>query len=205
MREAQAAVEIMQAIEQAIPKEFLDIMTKAYEQAQQLQPPQPQDPTMAAVEVQKQMIQQRAQSDQMRIQAQQQRDQTQAQTQMQREQIQDQAKVRNEQIQVQRDQTQNELEQMRLQAQQQRDQAQIQTQQQRDAIQAELQQRQAQLTMQTEMLRQDREDARKQAELANRMQINEQDNQTAKDLAAAEIISGEKTAMTSGTSIDPNQ
>ena len=205
MQEAQAAVEIMQAIEQAIPKEFLDIMAKAYEQAQQLQPPQPQDPTMAAVEVQKQMIQQRAQSDQMRIQAQQQRDQTQAQTQMQREQIQDQAKVRNEQIQVQRDQTQNELEQMRLQAQQQRDQAQIQTQQQRDAIQAELQQRQAQLTMQTEMLRQDREDARKQAELANRMQINEQDNQTAKDLAAAEIISGEKTAMTSGTSIDPNQ
>lgn len=204
MQEAQAAVEIMQAIEQAIPPEFLQIMAKAYEQAQQLQPPQPQDPTMAAVEVQKQMIQQRAQSDQMRIQAQQQRDQTQAQTQMQREQIQDQAKVRNEQIQVQRDQSQNELDQMRLQVQQQRDQAQIQTQQQRDAIQAELQQRQAQLTMQTEMLRQDREDARKQAELANRMQMNEQDNQTAKDLAAAEIISGEKTAMTSGTSINPN-
>lgn len=205
MREAQAAVEIMQAIEQAIPKEFLDIISKAFEQAQSLQPPQPQDPTMAAVEVQKQMIQQRAQSDQMRIQAQQQRDQVQAQTQMHREQIQDQAKVRNEQIQVQRDQSQNQIEQMRIQADQQRDQAQIQTQQQRDAIQAELQQRQAQLTMQTEMLKQDREDARKQAELANRMQINQEDNQTAKDLAAAEILSGEKTAMTSGTSINPNQ
>jgi hypothetical protein len=204
MQEAQAAVEIQQAIEQAIPAEFLQIVAKAYEQAQQLQPPQPQDPTMAAVEVQKQMIQQRAQSDQMRVQAQQQRDQTQAQTQMQREQIQDQAKVRNEQIQVQRDQSQNELEQMRLQVQQQRDQAQIQTQQQRDAIQAELQQRQAQLTMQTEMLKQDREDARKQAELANRMQINQEDNQTAKELAAAEIASGENIALSTSTSINPN-
>ena len=204
MQEAQAAVEIQQAIEQAIPAEFLQIVAKAYEQAQQLQPPQPQDPTMAAVEVQKQMIQQRAQSDQMRVQAQQQRDQTQAQTQMQREQIQDQAKVRNEQIQVQRDQSQNELEQMRLQVQQQRDQAQIQTQQQRDAIQAELQQRQAQLTMQTEMLKQDREDARKQAELANRMQINQEDNQTAKELAAAEIASSENIALSTSTSINPN-
>ena len=179
MMEAQAAVEIQQAIEQAIPPEFLQIVAKAYEQAQQFQPPQPQDPTQAAAAVQRETIQQRAQSDQMRIQAQQQRDQIQAQSQAQRDQVQ-------------------------AQSQAQRDQIQAQTQSQRDAVQAELQQRQAQLTMQTEMLKQDREDARKQAELATRLQMNQEDNATAKDLAAAEILSGNKVDVTTGTGINPN-
>jgi hypothetical protein len=179
MMEAQAAVEIQQAIEQAIPPEFLQIVAKAYEQAQQFQPPQPQDPTQAAAAVQRETIQQRAQSDQMRIQAQQQRDQIQAQSQAQRDQVQ-------------------------AQSQAQRDQIQAQTQSQRDAVQAELQQRQAQLTMQTEMLKQDREDARKQAELTTRLQMNQEDNATAKDLAAAEILSGNKVDVSTGTGINPN-
>jgi hypothetical protein len=179
MMEAQAAVEIQQAIEQAIPPEFLQIVAKAYEQAQQFQPPQPQDPTQAAAAVQRETIQQRAQSDQMRIQAQQQRDQTQAQSQAQRDQVQ-------------------------AQSQAQRDQVQAQSQAQRDAVQAELQQRQAQLTMQTEMLKQDREDARKQAELSTRLQMNQEDNATAKDLAAAEILSGNKVDVSTGTGINPN-
>lgn len=179
MQEAQAAVEIQQAIEQAIPPEFLQIVNAAFQQAQQFQPPQPQDPTQAAAAVQREAIQQRAQSDQMRVQAQQQRDQVQAQSQAQRDQVQ-------------------------AQTQMQRDQVQAQSQAQRDAIQAELQQRQAQLTMQTEMLKQDREDARKQAELVTRLQMNQEDNETAKDLAAAEILSGNKVDVSTGTGINPN-
>lgn len=168
MLEAQAAVEIMQAIEQAIPKEFLDIMNKAHEQAQQLQPPQPQDPTMIAADVQKQSIAQRAQSDQMRIQAQKEQAQTQAQTQAQR------------------------------------DQTQAQTQIQRDAIQAQAQDKQDQTQVQTEILKQDREDARVDAELQAKIMINQEDNATAKDLASAEILSGDKVSVSTGTGINPN-
>lgn len=157
MIEAQAAVEIQQAIEQAIPPEFLQIVSAAYEQAQQMQPPQPQDPTQVSAEVQKQAIAQRAQSDQMKIQAQAQRDQSQAQTQAQR-----------------------------------------------DQVQANLQLRQDELDMQTELLRQDREDARKQADLTVRLQMNQEDNATAKDLAAAEILSGNKVDVSTGTGINPN-
>jgi hypothetical protein len=168
MREAQAAVEIQQAIEQAIPPEFLQIVSAAYEQAKQMQPPAPQDPTQVAADVQKQAIAQRAQGDQMKIAAQQQRDQVQAQTQLQRDQVQ------------------------------------AQTQAQRDQVQANLQLRQDELDMQTELLRQDREDARKQADLTVRLQMNQEDNATAKDLAAAEILSGNKVDVSTGTGISPN-
>jgi hypothetical protein len=168
MQEAQAAVEIMQAIEQAIPKEFLDIMSKAYEQAQQMQPPQPQDPTMAAVEVQKQMIQQRAASDQMKIEANQQHDQ------------------------------------LQVQQAQQKIQADALEQQQKDAAAERKQARQEQVDILLETLRQDREDQRKQAEIAAKLQVNADDNETAKQLAAAEILSGERLAMTTGNNINPN-
>jgi hypothetical protein len=168
MQEAQAAVEIQQAIEQAIPPEFLQIVTAAYEQAQQMQPPQPQDPTMAAVEVQKQMIQQRAASDQMKIEANQQHDQLQAQ------------------------QAQQKLEANALE------------QQQKDAAAERKQARQEQVDILLETLRQDREDQRKQAEIAAKLQVNADDNETAKQLAAAEILSGEKLAMTTGNNINPN-
>lgn len=168
MQEAQAAVEIQQAIEQAIPPEFLQIVNQAYEQAQQMQPPTPQDPTQVAADVQKQSIAQRAQSDQMRLEAQKQRDQVQAQTQVQRDVVQ------------------------------------AQTQAQRDAVQADLQKRQDELALQTELLKQDREDARKQAELATRLAMNREDNETAKELTAVEVASGERTSMTTGTGINPN-
>lgn len=157
MMEAQAAVEIQQAIEQAIPPEFLQIVNAAYQQAKEMQPQQPQDPTQVAAEVQKQAIAQRAQGDQMKIQAQAQRDQVQAQTQAQR-----------------------------------------------DQVEANLQLRQDEIDMQTELLRQDREDARKQAELTARLQMNQEDNATAKDLAAAEILSGNKVDVSTGTGINPN-
>jgi hypothetical protein len=157
MIEAQAAVEIQQAIEQAIPPEFLQIVSQAFAMAQQMQPQQPQDPTQVAADVQKQAIAQRAQAEQMKVASQQQRDQVQAQTQAQR-----------------------------------------------DAVQVNLKLRQDELDLQTEMLKQDREDARKQAELTTRLQMNQEDNATAKDLAAAEILSGNKVDVSTGTGINPN-
>jgi hypothetical protein len=161
MMEAQAAVEIQQAIEQAIPAEFLQILTQAFQQAQQMQPPQQQDPTQTAAAVQRETIQQRAQSDQMKIQAQQQRDQTQAQTA-------------------------------------------AQTQQQKDAAADRKQQQADQVAVLLETLRQDREDQRKQADLAVRLQMNREDNETAKELTAVEVASGERTSLTTGTGINPN-
>jgi hypothetical protein len=168
MAEAQAAVEIQQAIEQAIPPEFLQIMAKAFEQAQALQPIQPQDPTMAAVEVQKHMIQLRASSDQMKIEA---------------------AQIHDQNVAAQA---------------QQKLQVEMQEQQEKNAIAERKQQQADQVAILLETLRQDREDMRKQAELAARVQMNEADNTTAKELAAAEILSGEQIAMTTGNNISPN-
>jgi len=116
MEEAQAAVEIQQAIEQAIPAEFLQIMTKTFEQAQALQPPMPQDPTQIAAEVQKQSIAQRAQSDQMRLQAQAQRDQIQAQTQAQRDAVQADLQKRQDELALQTELLRQDREDARKQA-----------------------------------------------------------------------------------------
>jgi hypothetical protein len=48
------------------------------------------------------------------------------------------------------------------------------------------------------------EDARKQAELQARLAMNAEDNATAMQLAAAEIASGERVAVSTGTGINPN-
>ena len=177
-KEVQVINQVMTVIEQQLGS-MAQIMPQLEQQVMSMQGQGPQDPTMAVAQmnadIQRQALQQRAQTDQARIQS-------------------DQMKLQSSQ----------QTEQMKLQAQQQRDQMQAQTQQQRDAVQAELQQRQAQLTMQTEMLKQDREDARKQAELAARVRMNEADNATAKELAAVEVLSGEKFGMTTGTGINPN-
>jgi Tfp pilus assembly protein PilX len=57
--------------------------------------------------------------------------------------------------------------------------------------------------MQLEQMKQDREDQRKKAELDARMAMNMQDNQTAMQLAAAEIASGERFDVSTGTGINP--
>ena len=64
---------------------------------------------------------------------------------------------------------------------------------------AAMQQEQA-LQQQREMA----EDQRTAAELNARMQMNTEDNRTALELAAAEIASGEKVAVSTGTGINPN-
>jgi phage terminase small subunit len=103
------------------------------------------------------------------------------------------------------------LEGQKMQAQQQRDQAQMQLDAQRmqaDAMktQAEMQleAQKLQIEQQLEQMKQDREDARTSAELNARMTMNQQDNQTAMQLAQAEIMSGERIAVSTGTGINPN-
>ena len=120
------------------------------------------------------------------------------------------------------------IEGQKLQAQAQRDQAQMQLDGQRaqmDAqtaaqrIQLDAQKMQAdamktqaemqleaqklQIDRQLEQMKQDREDARSSAEINARMTMNQQDNQTAMQLAQAEIMSGERIAVSTGTGINP--
>lgn len=103
------------------------------------------------------------------------------------------------------------LEGQKLQAQQQRDQAQMQLDGQKmqaDAMQTQaemqLQAQKLQIEQQLGQMKQDREDARTSAELNARMTMNAQDNQTAMQLAQAEIMSGERIAVSTGTGINPN-
>ena len=58
--------------------------------------------------------------------------------------------------------------------------------------------------MQAEQLRQMSENQRTAAELEARERMNTADNQTAMHLAAAEIASGDKVAVSTGTGINPN-
>jgi hypothetical protein len=120
------------------------------------------------------------------------------------------------------------IEGQKLQAQQQRDQAQMQLDGQRAQLDAQtaaqraqldaqkmqadamktqaemqLEAQKLQIEQQLEQMKQDREDARTSAELNARMTMNQQDNQTAMQLAQAEIMSGERIAVSTGTGINP--
>jgi hypothetical protein len=80
----------------------------------------------------------------------------------------------------------------------------MQAQAAQDQVEQQLQAQKLQIEQQLETMRQDREDARKAAELNARMTMNQQDNQTAMQLAQAEIMSGERIAVSTGTGINPN-
>lgn len=115
------------------------------------------------------------------------------------------------QAQAQRDQAQMQLEGQKMQMQMQKDQTAMQIEGQKmqaDAMQTQaemqLQAQKLQIEQQLEQMKQDREDARKSAELNARMTMNAQDNQTAMQLAQAEIMSGERIAVSTGTGINPN-
>ena len=56
---------------------------------------------------------------------------------------------------------------------------------------------------QREMLKQDRLDQRQAAELQTKLSINDSDNQTAKEIAAMEAITGERVGVSTGTGINP--
>ena len=67
---------------------------------------------------------------------------------------------------------------------------------------AEKQQRQ-QDNMQRELIKQDRLDKRQAAELEVKLVTNREDNDTAKQIAAMEAITGEKVGVSTGTGINP--
>lgn len=92
-----------------------------------------------------------------------------------------------------------QVAQMNLQARQQDSQMRQQT----DAQRIELDKAKLQQAPQLEQFKQSQENARTQAELSSRERINMADNETAMRLAAAEIQSGEKIAVSTGTGINP--
>jgi chaperonin GroES len=103
-----------------------------------------------------------------------------------------------------------QVQQLALQQRTQTDQARLQLEQQK-AVQkaqtdaaglADKQQSRAE-DMQREQLRQMAESQRTEVEIASRLQMNSDDNATAMRLAAAEIASGEKVAVSTGTGINP--
>jgi hypothetical protein len=107
-------------------------------------------------------------------------------------------------VQKQAIQQRAESDQMRIQAQTAKAQQDAQLKQQDQMVRAQEQARQDQADMQEQLLIQDREDARKQQELMVRMTMNTADNETAKELAAVEVASGERFDVSTGTGINPN-
>ena len=104
-----------------------------------------------------------------------------------------------------------QLQQQKLQADQQSEQQRAQIEQQRLQLEAQSEQQDNQIAaadlqvrLQLEQQRQQAEDARKAAELQARIGMNTDDNVTAMQLAAAEIASGERVAVSTGTGINPN-
>lgn len=97
-----------------------------------------------------------------------------------------------------------------LQQRAQSDQARLQIEQakmQQDAAlkQAEMagKDKQSQLEMAREQIRQQGDDQRTTADLTVRERMNTADNQTAKDLAALEIATGQKFSVSTGTGVNP--
>ena len=166
------------------------VIEQVQQMIQQLQQPgMPQDPRLALeqqkMQLQQQDSQQRAQIEGQKMQANMQMEQVKMQANMQLEQ----AKM---QADVQRDQQRAQLEGQKMQADGLLEQQRMQ-----------LEAAKAQIDMQLEQMRQDREDQRKKADLDARMAMNLQDNQTAMQLAAAEIASGERFGVSTGTGINP--
>ena len=102
------------------------------------------------------------------------------------------AQMAETQRKAQADQASIQVEQARLQLEQAKMQLSA----------AEKQQRQ-QDNMQREMVKQDRLDKRQAAELEVKLVTNREDNDTAKQIAAMEAITGEKVGVSTGTGINP--
>lgn len=116
-----------------------------------------------------------------------------AKAELQRKQAADQAKMQSDQMKMQSDAQSDQVKMQNEQAKMQAEQAKV-----------IMDQRLEEMRIQIETLKQDREDQRKQIEIAARMKMNADDNDTAKQLAALEVASGEKIAVSTGTGINPN-
>ena len=151
------------------------IIQQAQQIMQQFAPQPVQDPRIA---LEGQKLQQQAQRDQMQMQ------------------------LEGQKLQVaQAEQQQDmQLNAQRLQLEQQGMQLEQADQQQDNQLDAA----ELQVRLQIEQQRQQAEDQRKAADLQARMAMNDSDNATAMQLAAAEITSGERVAFSTGTGINPN-
>lgn len=109
----------------------------------------------------------------------------------------------NIQAQQQALQQRTQIDQARLQFQQADSQQRAQLEQVKLQQAQQAAQQKASQDMQTEMLRQQSDNERTQLETQVRYQMNIDDNNTALRLAAAEIASGEKVAVSTGTGINP--
>jgi hypothetical protein len=105
---------------------------------------------------------------------------------------------------MQVDQAKLQMDQQKMQSQQQLEQQKMQSQQQLEAAKLSAQQQANFEKTQAEQLKQQAENERLAAELQTRERINTADNDTAKLLAAAEMATGEKVAVSTGTGINPN-
>jgi hypothetical protein len=105
---------------------------------------------------------------------------------------------------MQVDQAKLQLDQQKLQSQQQLEMQKLQSQQQLEAAKFQAQQQSDYEKLQAEQIKQQAEDQRLAAELQTRERINTADNDTAKLLAAAEMATGEKVAVSTGSGINPN-
>ena len=106
----------------------------------------------------------------------------------------------NAQLQGQMMQQRTQVDQAKLQIEQQK----MQSQQQLEQAKLSVQQQQVGQSMQTEQMKQAAEGQRTAEEMASRERMNTADNDTAKLLAAAEMATGEKVRVSTGTGINPN-
>lgn len=204
---------LMQASQSPLMAQHLpQAMQQAMDFVQKNQQPQPVDPSA----VQMQEVQRKAAADQQKAQIEQQRlaiDQQQAQLEQQRmafEAQRAQSEAQRAQMEAQMQQQEAALRQqeqkLRLAEQQMRmrlEQDKLRQKAATDAQKAQLDQAKLQQTGQVEQMRQDNENARTDAQIAADMQMNASDNETAMRIAAAEIESGEKVAVSTGGGINP--
>ena len=187
------------------------IIQSAVETLQKLQPPMPQDPTVAAAAATAAETQRKGAADQAKtqldgakLQAQQAKNaadsqQKQAELDLKRQQLQleiTQAGEANEtwkQLELQKRMAELVKQQQDNDAEDARKAAELQA---AEGTQGrDLAMRAAEMEAETQ---------RKAAELDNRMQINQADNDTAKLISAAEIATGERTGLSTGTGVNPN-
>ena len=188
---------VIQQVQQLVEQQLQGLeglMAQADQQAQEMAQPQfPPDNQMAVAQlhaqVQQQALQQRAQTDQARIQLDQQKAQLQAQLEQQKlqaSQVDQQVKQQEVMAKLQQGQQQLELMMQKLMAE-------LQDKQQAREDQAAI-----------EMAKQQAADRRHSADIQARVEMNTSDNETAMRLAAAEIASGERIGVSTGTGINPN-
>lgn len=106
----------------------------------------------------------------------------------------------NAQVQGQIAQQRGQIDQAKLQIEQQK----MQSEQQLEAAKLQAQQQANFEKMQAEQMKQEAENQRTAADLETRERMNTADNDTAKLLAAAEMATGERVAVSTGTGINPN-